>query len=64
VGGDTDKDGLDNIITNNYIDNNSGYSLKIMREPQKQICGNVTTSKKEIYPKNSKYKESAFKPCR
>jgi hypothetical protein len=63
IGGDTEKDGLNNIVKNNYLDNNK-FALKIMRLPQ-IICGNIATKEntKYVYPEKVK-KEEYFKECK
>jgi len=64
LGGDTEEFGIYNQVVENYLDNNRKYGLKIMRNPQKKVCGNVITEGegKPIYSKSKKY-EGAFKPC-
>ncbi len=41
LGGDTDKDGVDNTVSGNIISNNLSGGIKIQRVPQGMICDNV-----------------------
>ena len=40
LGGDTPNDGIDNVVTGNRLIGNREGALKIMRGPQRRICGN------------------------
>ncbi len=41
LGGDTELDGIQNHVYKNYLHNNEGGGLKILRAPQGKICDNV-----------------------
>lgn len=41
LGGDKESDGLRNVVRGNRLLNNKGYGVKIEREPQEAICGNI-----------------------
>jgi len=41
LGGDTEIDGINNAVYGNYLHDNAGGGLKIIRAPQKKICGNT-----------------------
>lgn len=43
LGGDTTADGLDNTVEGNTLTNNAGYGVKVMRLPQRSVCGNTVT---------------------
>lgn len=43
LGGDTSADGIDNTVEGNTLINNAGYGVKVMRLPQRSICGNTVT---------------------
>lgn len=59
LGGDTNKDGINNNVYKNNITNNKNGGIKFQRTPQGKICGNVMTNNNS----NSvgKYK-SSFNP--
>ena len=40
LGGDTPSDGVDNVVVGNSLVDNREGALKIMRGPQREICGN------------------------
>lgn len=40
LGGDTEKDGIDNVVMFNHIENCRGGGVKIQRQPQGRLCGN------------------------
>jgi len=62
LGGDTKEFGINNEIVGNYLDNNAKFGLKIMRNPQKEVCGNTISVGKPLYSKGEKYK-GAYEPC-
>ena len=64
VGG-YDGYGVDNSIFGNFVDYCKFSGLKILRNPQKKVCGNVATDTVEplVYPEDSPYASTAFKPC-
>jgi len=62
LGGDSEKTGILNRVYNNYLESNRKASLKIMREPQGRMCGNVTRDKKPVYPAEERFRR-AFEPC-
>lgn len=39
-GGDESRDGIRNVVVANVLRNNDGYGVKIMRTPQRKVCGN------------------------
>jgi len=41
LGGDTEADGINNTVYGNYLYDNEGGGLKIIRLPQKKVCGNT-----------------------
>ncbi|HZD18258.1 MAG TPA: DUF1565 domain-containing protein [Actinomycetota bacterium] len=41
LGGDASDDGIRSTVTSNVLRDNEGYAVKIMRTPQRRICGNV-----------------------
>jgi hypothetical protein len=65
LGGDTEEFGIYNEVVGNYLDANTFSALKVMRFPQKKICGNraTDTNPRKFYPKKSKYATEAFRPC-
>ncbi len=64
VGGGTQKDGIMNSIIGNFIDNSSKCGIKIMRNPQKEICGNRVSNAKPFCRKETeKMYRGAYKTC-
>jgi hypothetical protein len=57
--------GVDNAIFGNYVDYCKYSGLKILKVPQKKVCGNVATDTVNplVSPKDSPYGSTAFKPC-
>jgi len=41
LGGDSAEDGTLSVVVGNVLADNEGYGIKVLREPQAQICGNV-----------------------
>jgi hypothetical protein len=63
LGGDTKNYGIENEILYNFLSDNEKAGLKIMRTPQKRMCGNAAQKEKKLYyPKNKRFK-GAFEPC-
>jgi len=64
VGGDTSKDGIINSIVGNFIDNSSKCGIKVMRNPQKKICGNRILNAKPFCRKETeRMYRGAYKTC-
>ena len=43
LGGDHNDDGIDSVVTGNHLRHNGQVGLKIIRVPQRRICGNQVT---------------------
>ena len=41
LGGDGKEDGIHSVVVGNTLVDNMGYGVKVLREPQAEICGNV-----------------------
>jgi hypothetical protein len=41
LGGDTATDGIDTTVVGNTFSAIKGYAVKVMRDPQRQVCGNT-----------------------
>ncbi len=67
LGGDTPSDGLDNEVYGNYLYNNESGGFKIVRLPQRKICGNtiIVKSKQKTIRLSEKVDPQQFlQPCR
>ncbi len=45
LGGDTKSDGINNTVYGNFIYDNAAGGLKIIRSPQKKVCGNTVITR-------------------
>ncbi len=65
LGGDGPKDGIMNRVLGNFFLEKVRISLKIMRGPQEEICGNwARTPRLYVGPDVASRFEEAFKPCK
>ena len=65
LGGDTGADGINNTVYGNYLYDNEGGGLKIIRLPQKKVCGNTIIAlpgQKMVRTKNTP-KSDFLKAC-
>jgi len=55
LGGDTEVDGINNMVYGNYLHDNAAGGLKIIRSPQKKVCSNTIIAlpgQKKVRTKN------------
>lgn len=62
LGGDADQDGTQSVVVGNVLANNKGYGVKVLREPQGQICGNILRNNGEGATKDDDDRDPAA-PC-